>query len=38
MWIAVIEIKRKWVIRMKGWNQILQQLKVHFGERVSEYL
>jgi putative transposase len=38
LYLAVIEIKKKWVIRMKDWNQILQQLKVHFGERVSEYL
>jgi putative transposase len=38
LYLAVIEIKKKWVIRMKDWNQILQQLKVHFGEKVSEYL
>jgi transposase-like protein len=38
LYLAVIEIKKKWVIRMKDWNQILQQLKVHFEERVSEYL
>ena len=38
LYFAVIEIKKKWVIRMKDWNQILQQLKVHFGERVYEYL
>ena len=38
LYLAVIEIKKKWVMKMKDWNQILQQLKVHFGERVSEYL
>jgi len=37
LYLAVIEIKKKWVIRMKDWNQILQQLKVHFGERMSKY-
>ncbi|MCL4407269.1 MAG: IS256 family transposase [Thermotogae bacterium] len=38
LYLAVIEIKKKWVMKMKDWNQILQQLKVHLGERVSEYL
>ncbi|BBJ29066.1 hypothetical protein ATHSA_p10019 (plasmid) [Athalassotoga saccharophila] len=38
LYLAVVEIKKKWVMKMKDWNQILQQLKVHFGERVSKYL
>lgn len=31
-------LKKKWVMRIKDWNHILQQLKVYFGEMVSEYL
>jgi transposase-like protein len=38
LYLVTREVTRKWTMRTKGWNKILAQLSIHFGERIQEYL
>ena len=38
LYLATQEVTKKWTMVLRGWNQILAQLAIHFGERVERYL
>ncbi|MCD6600118.1 MAG: transposase [Dehalococcoidia bacterium] len=38
LYLATQDILKKWTMKIKHWNQILAQLSIHFGDRVTEYL
>ena len=38
LYLATQDIVRKWTLKVKDFSQILAQLAIHFGERVTEYL
>ena len=38
LYLATQDILKKWTTKIKHWNQILAQLSIHFGDRVTEYL
>lgn len=38
VFLALQERTKKWTMRVGGWNLIIGQLSIHFGERISAYL
>lgn len=38
LYLASENIARKWTRRYRGWDQVLNQLMVLYGERLSQYL
>ena len=38
LYLAPQDIVKKWTAKLRNWNQILAQLSIHFGERVTKYL
>ena len=38
LYLAVMNITKKWTMRNRDWNLILSQLEIYFGERITRYL
>ena len=38
LYLATMEVTRKWTMRIANWGQILGQLAIYFGERLAPYL
>ena len=38
LYLATMEVTRKWTMRIANWGQILSQLAIYFGERLTPYL
>lgn len=38
LYLATMEVMRKWTMRVSNWGQILGQLVIYFGDRVTPYL
>ena len=38
LYLATMEVTRKWTMRIHNWGQILGQLAIYFGERVTAHL
>lgn len=38
LYLATMEVTKKWTGRMKDWAIILSQLNIYFGERISPYV
>ena len=38
LYLATMEVTRKWTMRIQNWGQILGQLAIYFGERVTAQL
>ncbi len=38
LYLATMEVTRKWTMRIHNWGQILGQLAIYFGERVTTHL
>ena len=38
LYLATMEVTRKWTMRIPNWGQILGQLAIYFGERVTPHL
>lgn len=38
LYLATMEVTRKWTERMRDWPLILSQLEIYFGERTSHYV
>jgi transposase-like protein len=37
LYLATMDITKKWTRRYKHWAQIISQLTIYFGERISNY-
>ena len=37
LYLATMEVTRKWTMRIHNWGQILGQLAIYFGERVTKH-
>jgi len=37
LYLATIDITKKWTRRYKHWSQIISQLTIYFGERIADY-
>ena len=35
VWLASQRIAKKWTSPLRGWRQTVQQLKIHFGDRIQ---
>jgi putative transposase len=38
LYLATMEVVRKWTIRVQNWGQILPQLAIHFPDRIEPHL
>lgn len=38
LYLSTMDVMKKWTGRILGWSQILLQLSIHFGERVTPYI
>jgi transposase-like protein len=38
LYLATIDVEKKWTAKIQNWGYVLGQLDVRFGERVSKYL
>lgn len=38
LYLSTMDVMKKWTGRVLGWGQILLQLSIHFGERVTPYI
>ncbi|EJY56253.1 transposase mutator type [Alicyclobacillus hesperidum URH17-3-68] len=38
LYLATMEVTRKWTMRVANWGTILGQLAIYFGDRVTPYL
>ena len=38
LYLATIDITKKWVQSIRGWSQILAQLSIYFDERLDDHL
>ena len=38
LYLATMEVTRKWTMRIANWGQILGQLAIYFGERLAPHL
>lgn len=38
LYLSTMDVMKKWTGRILGWGQILLQLSIHFGERVTPYI
>ncbi|MGU8611673.1 IS256 family transposase, partial [Clostridium perfringens] len=38
LYLATIDITKKWVKSIRGWSQILAQLSNYFDERLDDHL
>ncbi|WP_206831872.1 transposase, partial [Alicyclobacillus fructus] len=38
LYLATMEVTRKWTMRVANWGTILGQLVIYFGDRVTPYL
>lgn len=38
LYLATIDVTRKWTVRVKGWALILSQFSVYFEDRLKDYL
>ncbi len=38
LYLATMEVTRKWTMRIANWGQILGQLAIYFGDRIMPYL
>ena len=38
LYLASINVMKKWTLRFRNWDQVLSQLIIMFGERVEKYL
>jgi len=38
LYLATMEVTRKWTMRVANWGQILGQLAIYFGDRLTPYL
>lgn len=38
LYLATMEVTKKWTMRIQNWGQILSQLSIYFGERVDPYI
>lgn len=38
LYLATINTIEKWNVRCRDWNQIINELIIHFGERISRYV
>lgn len=34
LWLAITRLSKKWTYPKQGWDLVIQQLKIHFGDRV----
>jgi transposase-like protein len=38
LYLATMEVTKKWTMRIPHWGQILSQLSIYFGERIDPYI
>lgn len=38
LYLATIEVTKRWTMRVKDWGQILSQLSIYFAERLDPYI
>ena len=38
LYLATMEVTKKWTMRIPNWGQILSQLSIYFGERIEPYI
>jgi putative transposase len=38
LYLSTMDVMKKWTGRVQGWGQILLQLSIHFGERITPYI
>jgi putative transposase len=38
LYLATMEVTRRWTMRVQNWGQILSQLCIYFGERLDPYI
>jgi len=38
LYLATVEVEKRWTSKMKDWNYILGQLVARFGDRITKYL
>jgi putative transposase len=38
LYLSTVDVMKKWTGRIAGWGQILLQLSIHFGERITPYI
>lgn len=38
LYLATMEVTKKWTMRIHNWGQILSQLSIYFGERIDPYI
>ena len=38
LYLATMEVTKRWTIRVQNWGQILSQLSIYFGERLDPYI
>lgn len=38
LYLATMEVTKKWTMRIQNWGPILSQLSIYFGERVDPYI
>jgi putative transposase len=38
LYLSTMDIMKKWTGRVQGWGQIILQLSIHFGERITPYI
>ncbi|SDW99924.1 Transposase, Mutator family [Alicyclobacillus hesperidum] len=38
LYLATMEVTKKWIMRVANWGTILGQLMIYFGDRVTLYL
>jgi transposase-like protein len=38
LYLATMEVTKRWTMRVQNWGQILSQLSIYFGERLDPYI
>ena len=38
LYLIIMDNTKKWTMAVRDWNQIINQLSVHFGERITRYM
>jgi putative transposase len=38
LYLSTMDVMKKWTGRVQGWGQIILQLSIHFGERITPYI
>jgi putative transposase len=38
LYLSTMDVMKKWTGRVQGWGQIVLQLSIHFGERITPYI